>query len=99
MVASGTFGGPIEAQAVFVKQMAEIVEAVVVLVCQMAEEGVEDAGWRANTQQLLDLTGDVPLGLYECTHSVSPTVSSRSLCSIHSAHSTPARPVARCTVE
>jgi 4-hydroxy-tetrahydrodipicolinate synthase len=99
VVASGTFGGPIEAQAAFVKQMAEIVEAVVVLVCQMAEEGVEDAGWRANTQQLLDLTGDVPLGLYECTHSVSPTVSSHSLYTIHSAHSTPARPVARCTVE
>lgn len=66
MVASGTFGGPIEEQAAFVKQMAEIVDAVVVLVCQMAEKEIDDAGWVAATKQLLELTGDIPLGLYEC---------------------------------
>jgi 4-hydroxy-tetrahydrodipicolinate synthase len=66
VVASGTFGGPIETQAAFVRQMAEIVDAVVVLVCQMATEEEDDTVWRANTAKLLELTGDVPLGLYEC---------------------------------
>mmetsp|Transcript_6224 Transcript_6224/g.16050 ORF Transcript_6224/g.16050 Transcript_6224/m.16050 type:complete len:327 (+) Transcript_6224:141-1121(+) len=66
VVASGTFGGEIEAQAAFVKEMATIVDAVVVLVCQMVPEDIDDAGWTAATSKLLELTGDVPLGLYEC---------------------------------
>lgn len=66
VVASGTFGGDIEEQASFVKQMGEIVDAVVVLVCQMAPEDVDNDGWLANTAKLLELTGEVPLGLYEC---------------------------------
>ena len=67
VVASGTFGGPVEAQAAFVKRMADTgVDGVVVIVNQLAEEAEGEAVWRRNAERLLDLTPDVSLGLYEC---------------------------------
>eukprot|EP00658_Telonema_sp_P-2_P057946 TRINITY_DN46361_c0_g1_i2.p2 TRINITY_DN46361_c0_g1~~TRINITY_DN46361_c0_g1_i2.p2 ORF type:complete len:284 (-),score=70.86 TRINITY_DN46361_c0_g1_i2:422-1273(-) len=66
VVASGTFGGPIEDQAVFVNEISQFCDAVVVIVCQMCCEGDNEEVWMANTQRLLDLTPGVPLGLYEC---------------------------------
>jgi len=38
----------------------------VVITCQMAAQDEPDSAWQANTEQLLDLTGSIPLGLYEC---------------------------------
>lgn len=46
--------------------MNEVVDAVVVLANQLAEEVEDDGVWKSNVQKLLDLTGDVSLGLYEC---------------------------------
>lgn len=66
VVASGTFGGPIADQAAFVTKMGEIVDAVVVLVNQLAAKDEGDEVWVANVKELLSLTGNVPLGLYEC---------------------------------
>lgn len=66
VVASGTFGGPIKEQAEFVNKMGSIVDAVVVLVNQLAAKDEEDQVWIANAKELISLTGSVPLGLYEC---------------------------------
>ncbi|MHB0875707.1 MAG: dihydrodipicolinate synthase family protein [Anaerolineae bacterium] len=67
VVASGTFGGPALEQAAYVRRMADAgVDAVVVLSCQLAAAEESDAVWQANAERLLALTGDVPLGLYEC---------------------------------
>lgn len=67
VVASGTFGGSAGKQAAFVQRMAGTgVAAVVVLACQMAAEGESDAAWQASVERLLSLTGETPLGLYEC---------------------------------
>jgi len=67
VVASGTFGGPIEAQAAGVRQMAGTgVTAVVVIVNQLVPQDAPEADWLAAAARLVDGTRDVPLGLYEC---------------------------------
>lgn len=48
------------------QEMAGIVDAVVVLVNQMAPEDADDTVWKANAERFLELTGSIPLGLYEC---------------------------------
>ena len=63
VVGTGTFEGTVEEQAAFCKRMDEVTDAVVVLICLMAKEDESDAVWKANVQKLLDLTGDIPLGL------------------------------------
>ncbi|MBS13751.1 MAG: dihydrodipicolinate synthase family protein [Gemmatimonadetes bacterium] len=65
--ASGTFEPGQEAQIDSVRRMADTgVNGVVVIVCQMAEEGQDNTTWRKNVEVLLKSTGEVPLGLYEC---------------------------------
>ncbi|MCK4885981.1 MAG: dihydrodipicolinate synthase family protein [Planctomycetes bacterium] len=67
VVATGTFGGPIQNQAEFVKRMSDTgVAAVVCLVNQLADKDQSDDLWKANVEKLLILTGDIKLGLYEC---------------------------------
>jgi len=67
VIASGTFGGPIDEQARFVRQMADTgLAAVVVLTNQFnpPETGEED--FRTQLEELVAQTDPVPLGLYEC---------------------------------
>ena len=66
--AAGTFEGSVEEKAAFARRMHEEggADVVVVLVCMMAAQDEDDAAWKANTEQFMALTGDVPLGLYEC---------------------------------
>ena len=67
VVATGTFGGSIQNQAQFVKKMADTgIAAVVCLVNQLADKDQNDDLWKANTEKLLSLTGNIKLGLYEC---------------------------------
>ena len=67
VVATGTFGGPVEDQARFVRQVADTgVDAVVVIVCLMAERSEDEEALKRNMDRLLELTDPVPLGLYEC---------------------------------
>lgn len=67
VVACGTFVRSITAQADFIKKMADTgVEVVVVIASEMAESDEDDAVWQGNVEQLLNLTGDIPLALYEC---------------------------------
>ena len=67
VTASGTFVRSIETQAEFIKKMADTgVQVVVVLAGEMAEPDEDDSVWQRNVEQLLELTGDIPLALYEC---------------------------------
>jgi len=66
VVATGTFGGSIEEMANFTKQIAEHCDAVGVVTAFFAEEGESDEVWLHNAQRFCELTGDIPLGLYEC---------------------------------
>ena len=67
VLASGTFVRSVEAQAAFIRKMADTgVTLVVIIASQMAEAHEDDAIWRSSVARLLDLTGDIKLGLYEC---------------------------------
>lgn len=67
IVATGTFEDSIENQAKFVRKIyATGVDAVIVITGLLAKEDDSEDVFRANVQQLLSLTGDVPLGFYEC---------------------------------
>jgi 4-hydroxy-tetrahydrodipicolinate synthase len=67
VVATGTYGGTIEDQAAFVREIAGTgVDAVVAITSQLAGEGEDEATFRARCEELLERTEAVPLGLYEC---------------------------------
>jgi 4-hydroxy-tetrahydrodipicolinate synthase len=67
VVATGTFGGPIAEQAEFVKRIYGTgVEAVIVISGLLAEESDSDEVFLERAMELISLTGDIPLGFYEC---------------------------------
>ena len=67
VLATGTFGGTIEEQAVFIQKMADTgVVSVVCLVNELAGQDQTDELWKASVEELLEKTGEIPLGLYEC---------------------------------
>ena len=67
VVTTGTFGGPLERQADFVKRMYETgVEAVIVITNMLADETESAAVFDERFGQLLDATPGIPLGFYEC---------------------------------
>jgi len=67
VVASGTFGGKIQAQADFVKRIfATGADAVIIIVNKLAREDEPDEVFNDNVSELLDLTNQIPLGFYEC---------------------------------
>ena len=67
VVSTGTFGGPIEKQADFVKRLYDTgVEAVIVITNMLADESESAALFDERFAQLLDATPGIPLGFYEC---------------------------------
>lgn len=67
VVATGTFGGAIEAQAKFVKRIYDTgVQAVIVISGLIAAEDESDEVFLKNALELISATGDIPLGFYEC---------------------------------
>ncbi|MFC5410107.1 dihydrodipicolinate synthase family protein [Larkinella bovis] len=67
VVATGTFGGPIEQQADFVKRIYQTgIQAVIVITGLIANEDESDAVFLERMHQLINLTNEVPLGFYEC---------------------------------
>jgi len=67
VVATGTFGGPVEDQADFVKEVYDCgVQAVIVITGLLAGEDESDAIFNGRVEQLLKLTDGIPLGFYEC---------------------------------
>eukprot|EP00117_Sycon_ciliatum_P012669 scpid89749/ scgid1157/ Dihydrodipicolinate synthase len=67
VVAGGTFRdcGSLEKQAQFMLKISAHCEAVVIVVNQLATQDEDDAVWMQRVQQLMDLTGDLALGIYE----------------------------------
>lgn len=67
VVATGTFGGPIERQADFVKRMYDTgVDAVIVITNMLADETESPEVFDAAFEKLADVTQGIPLGFYEC---------------------------------
>lgn len=67
VVATGTFGGPIETQAEFVKKVHGLgTDAVILITGLLAEETEPDAVFDERVFQLLDRTEQIPVGFYEC---------------------------------
>jgi 4-hydroxy-tetrahydrodipicolinate synthase len=67
VVATGTFGGPLEQQAEFISRMAATgVTAVTIIAAQLADATEDDDIWCRNLERVLALTGEIPLALYEC---------------------------------
>lgn len=67
VVAAGNFGNTIEAQADFIKRVYDTgVQAVIVLANQLAEQAMPEPVLEDNIGRLLSLTGNIPLGFYEC---------------------------------
>lgn len=67
VVSTGTFGGPIAEQADFIKKISDTgADAVIAITSLLAEESESDEVLDARVFELLELTGDIPLGFYEC---------------------------------
>lgn len=67
VVASGTFSHDIPTCADFIKKIYdEGSVAVIVITNQMATLDEDDTVFKKRTEQLLNLTGNIPLGMYEC---------------------------------
>lgn len=67
VVASGTFSKNIQKQADFVRQIYDTgVKAVIVITNQLADEHEPDTVFNDRMNQLMNLTGEIPLGFYEC---------------------------------
>src|SRR3546814_12609585 len=67
VVAAGAFGGPVEEQADSIKKMYDTgIQAAIVITCLIAGEEEQDEVFEERIFRLLDLTENVPLGVYEC---------------------------------
>lgn len=67
VAASATFGGSNKDQADYIKRMADTgVSIAVIIACQIADEHDSNDVWMANLQEIMSLTDDIPLGIYEC---------------------------------
>ena len=67
VVATGTFGGTLETQAGFVRQVADCgVQAVIGITGLLAGAEESEAVFAERAFRLLDLTPGVPFGFYEC---------------------------------
>lgn len=67
IVATGTLGGTIEEMANFsMKLYAKGIDAVIVINSILVTKSEPDAIFLEKMQQFMDLTNDIPLGIYEC---------------------------------
>lgn len=67
VVATGTFGGPVAEQARFVEKIFDVgLAGVVVVTNQLAAQDEPDSAWKKRAEDLMSLTKEIPLGLYEC---------------------------------
>jgi 4-hydroxy-tetrahydrodipicolinate synthase len=67
VVATGSFGNSLQEQADFVKKVYDTgADAVIILANAIAESHETDEVFEDRMMALLDLTENIPLGLYEC---------------------------------
>ena len=80
VVATGTFGGPIDQQADFVKKVYDTgTQAVILITGLLADEGDAEAVFNERVFRLLDRTGTIPVGFYECPVPYKRLISPRQL--------------------
>lgn len=65
VVAGATFEGTLTEKAELMKEIGKHVDAVVIITNQICLMEESDSVWLENVKKLMDLTGDIPLGLYE----------------------------------
>lgn len=67
VVASGTLGGTLESMANFSQKLFELgVDAVIVINSILVNEDEPDSIFIEKMEQFLSLTGNIPMGIYEC---------------------------------
>ncbi len=67
VIATGTFPENTDNQSDFVKKIYDTgVEAVIILTNLFAKENEPESVWISNVEKLLEQTGNIPLGMYEC---------------------------------
>lgn len=67
VVATGAFGGNIDEQAASIKKMADTgIRAAIIITCLIAREQEDKRVFDERIFRLLELTGEIPLGFYEC---------------------------------
>jgi 4-hydroxy-tetrahydrodipicolinate synthase len=67
VVATGTFGGPVHDQAIFVKKIYDCgVDAVIAITSMLAAQNESDDVFNERVFNLFEKTADIPMGLYEC---------------------------------
>ncbi|MCD2423062.1 dihydrodipicolinate synthase family protein [Niabella pedocola] len=67
VVATGSFGLTVEDKALFTKKIYDVgVDAVIMISGHFAKVAEDDAVLLRNFEKLFALTGDIPLGIYEC---------------------------------
>lgn len=67
VVATGTFGGPIEKQADFIKKVYDTgTSAVIAITSLLADANEPDTALNDRVFELFDQTENIPLGFYEC---------------------------------
>lgn len=67
VVATGSFGLTVEDKAEFTKQIYDTgINAVILITGHFAKVNEPDEVLRRNFNKMVDLTGNIPLGLYEC---------------------------------
>ncbi|WP_420148438.1 dihydrodipicolinate synthase family protein [Spirosoma sp.] len=83
VVATGTFGGLMLQQADFIKRIYDTgVQAVIATTCQIAYPEDSDAVFLDHLHQLMNLTDNIPLGLYECPVPYKRLITSQLLANI-----------------
>lgn len=80
VVATGVFGGTIPEQAASVRRVHDAgAEAAIIITCLIAAEDERDELFDERVSRLLELTGNVPLGFYECPDPYKRVLSAEQL--------------------
>ena len=80
VVATATFGGKIEKQADFVKEMYDTgLEAAIVITNMLAAQEETEEVFKKKVYDLFEHTGNIPLGFYECPEPYKRILSAKQL--------------------
>jgi len=67
VVATGTFGASAEDEIESIKRIADVgADAVILLTNHLGNQAASEAAWTAKLEAIVEGTGDVKLGFYEC---------------------------------
>lgn len=67
VVATGTFGASAEEEIESIKKIADVgADAVIILTNHLGSPGASEAEWSGKLERIVDGTGDINLGFYEC---------------------------------